>query len=356
MELCAAPIGACPLTGLGAVARGASRSIETSCGETERERYSRHENAIEALAVYALVQAALWSGIAGSTQPGTTLWPRALGLAVAAAVAVYVIAVAPRVHGDGWRGLGLAQPFEFTAFWAQATPASRVGTVALVLAVPLLIVAVGWDALLIRLGIRLTWPDVYARWTAAPWREIGSLGTAVAIAPLLALLLIRWMNLGRAARALARPIGLLLGGIVAVAFVVAAVSGDWTRIREFSWMDRRGAAFLPGLAAYLPWSLLQQWLVLSYLNTRIRKAVPHSGWAGLPGPAITAGLTGLAFGAMHWPNAPLVALTCLGGGVSGWLFQRDRSRNLFLFCLVHGLAGALLATLTPIRMGVGPRL
>ena len=42
---------------------------------------------------------------------------------------------------------------EFTAFWAQATPASRVGAVALVLAVPLLVVAVGWDSLLVRLGI-----------------------------------------------------------------------------------------------------------------------------------------------------------------------------------------------------------
>ena len=86
----------------------------------------------------------------------------------------------------------------------------------------------------------------------------------------------------------------------------------------------------PRLAAYVPWALLQQWLVLSYFNTRIRKAVPRSGWAGLPGRAITAGLTGLAFGALHWPNAPLVAVTCVGGCVSGWLFQRDRSRNLFL--------------------------
>ena len=70
------------------------------------------------------------------------------------------------------------------AFWAQATPASRVGAVALVLAIPLLVVAVGWDSLLIRLGIRLTWPDVYARLIAAPWRQIGSLATAIAIAPL----------------------------------------------------------------------------------------------------------------------------------------------------------------------------
>jgi len=344
------------VTALTAVERGVSHPIETSCGETERDRFSRRENAIEALAVYALVQAALWSGIAGSTQPGTIAWPRAIGLAVAAAVAVYIIAVAPRIHGDGWRGLGLAQPFEFTAFWAQATPASRVGAVALALAVPLLIVAVGWDALLVRLGIRLTWPDVYARLIAAPWRQIGSLGTAMAIAPLLALLLIRWMNLGRAARALARPIGVLLAGIIAAALIGAAVSGDWTRIREFAWMGRQNAAFLPRLAAYVPWALLQQWLVLSYFNTRIRKAVPRSGWAGLPGRAITAGLTGLAFGALHWPNAPLVAVTCVGGCVSGWLFQRDRSRNLFFFALAHGLAGALLATLTPIRMSVGPRL
>jgi hypothetical protein len=335
---------------------GPSRPIETACGEMEHDRCSRRENAIEALAVHALVQAALWSGMAGPAQPGGVPWPRAAGLTAVVLTAVYVITIAPRIHGDGWHGLGLARPHEFAAVWARSGWASRLGATALVVALPLLVVAVGWDSLLVRLGIRLTWPDVYARLIADPWRQIGSVGTAIAIGSLVAALLIRWTNLGRAGRALALPIGLLLAGTVAAAAVAAAAAGDWTRFREFAWTGRHGAAFLPRLAAYLPWALLQQWLVLSYFNTRIRKAVPKSGWAGLPGRAVTAGLTGLAFGAMHWPSAPLVALTCLGGCVSGWLFQRDRSRNLFLFCLAHGLAGALLATLTPVRMDVGPRL
>jgi hypothetical protein len=170
----------------------------------------------------------------------------------------------------------------------------------------------------------------------------------------LAAALIRWANLGTAARAAAWPVGLLLTGVVASAWLAAVSSGNWTRFGQFSWLGRAG--FFPQLAAYAPWALLQQWLLLSYLNTRIRRTVPRTGWLGLPGRVITTGLTGLAFGAMHAPNVPLALLTFAGGCVSGWLFQRDRSRNLSVVALAHGLAGTLLATLTTVPMNVGPRV
>lgn len=336
------------MTAPGAAVRIAARPAESSSGELEPERYSRRENAIEALVVCALVQAVLWTGVAGLPNPGAPAWPRAVGLALAVILGLWVIVVAPRVHGDSRQGRGLPQPREFATIRAQSGLASRLGAGALVLAIPLLLVAVGWDSMLIRLGIRLTWPGVYARLITAPWRQAGTMAAAIAIGALMAWSLIRWTNLGRAARALALPYGLLLAGIAAAALIAAAASGGRPRIT--------GAAFLSRLAAYLPWALVQQWLVLSYLNTRIRKAVPGAGRANLPGRAITAVLTGIAFGAMHWPGLPLVAFTLVTGCVSGWLFQRDRSRNLFLFCLAHALAGALLATLTPIRMDVGPRL
>jgi len=344
------------MTPLAAAVRAGARLMETSCGEVEPERWSRLENGIEALVVYAVLQAALWSGIASPAPLSPIAWPRALGLAAVGVVALYVVLAAWRVHGDTWNGLGLNSPLGFAGFWARSGTWSRLGSAALVLAIPLLVAAVGWDSLLIRLGVRLTWPGAYSRLTEPPWRQAGSLITALAFGALLASVLIRWSNLGSATRQLALPVGLLLAGIVTAALVSAVVTGDWTRFHAFAWTGRRDTAFLPRLAAYLPWGLLQQWLFLSYLNTRIRKAVPMAGWLGVPGRAIAAGLTGLAFGVIHWPNAPLAALTCIAGCVSGWLFQRDCSRNLFLFSLAHAVAGALLTALTPIRMTVGPQL
>jgi hypothetical protein len=344
------------MTPIAAAARGGPRLMETSGGEVEPERWSRLENGIEAIVVYAVLQAALWSGIASPTPLNPIAWPRALGFAAVGVVALYVILAARSVHGDSWNGLGLDGPRESARFWVRSGAAFRIGSAALVLAIPLLVAVVGWDSLLIRLGVRLTWPGAYSRLIDSPWRQAGSLIAALAFGALLAPVVVRWSNLGPAARHLALPAGLLLAGIGAAALISAAVTGDWTRFQAFAWTGRRDTAFLPRLAAYLPWGLLQQWLFLSYLNTRIRKAVPMAGWVGVPGRAIAAGLTGLAFGAIHWPNAPLAALTCIVACVSGWLFQRDCSRNLFLFSLAHGFAGTLLATLTPIRMAVGPQL
>lgn len=337
-----------------AAARRVSRSVETACGEIEHERLSRRANATEALVVYLLIQAALWFGIGLPPVPGGTSWLRVTGLTLAGLVGFYAIVVAPWVHDDDWHGRGVSRPLELSALWPQYSRARRVGAVLLVLAIPVLLVGVNWDSLLVRLGIRLTWPDLYGRLTVTPWRQLGTAGTAIGVGLVLAAFLIRWTNLGSAARLLAWPVGLMLVGIVGVAACLAAGSGDWTRFREFAWAGRRGNAFFPRLAAYLPWGLLQQWLILAYFNTRIRKAVPTSGWAGLPGRAVTAALTGIAFGALHWPNVPLVVFTCLGGCVSGWLFQQDRCRNLFLLGLAHGLAGALVAALTLVRMKVGP--
>jgi hypothetical protein len=171
---------------------------------------------------------------------------------------------------------------------------------------------------------------------------------------LLAGFVVRWSNLASAARDLWRPLGVMLVLLGAAAAVVAAVSGDWIPIRDFSVYGQGSRSFVPQLVAYVPWGLLQQCLLLGYFNTRIRKAVPAAGWAGIPGRHISAGLTGLAFGAVHAPQVPLMAFTCLSGCVLGWLFQRDRSRHLFLMGLAHGLAGAIVATLTSVRMEVGP--
>lgn len=342
------------MTAPAARARREPRVVQTSAGELEPERRSARQNAIEAAAVYALVQVALWSGIA-SRQPAAAPLPRPLGLAVIIAVALYVIAAAPLVHGDSWHGLGLPKPFELVAVWRRSGTARRMAMAALAVAVPLIVAAAGWDSLLVRLGVRAEWPRAYARLIEPPWRQAGTAAAVIALGAATAAWVVRWSNLGRSARALALPALLALAAAAGAVALAAAMSGE-RPIAALAWPDGRGTAVASRFAAYLPWALLQQFLVLGYFNTRFRKIVPAAGWAGIPGAAITAGLTGAAFGAMHWPGTALVAGTGLAGCVFGWLFQKDGTRHLFLAALAHALAGALLASLTPIRMDAGPRL
>ncbi|MFO7691683.1 MAG: hypothetical protein R6V57_01235 [Vicinamibacterales bacterium] len=327
-------------------ARRDRRLIETSGGEFENERLSRGANAAEALAVFLLLQVVLQSGIGSPPRPGDDPLARGIALAAAVIVGIYAILVAPWLHRDGRHGRGLPEPSELRGAWNRYDTARRLGAVVIVLAVPAVVAGAGWDSLLVRLGVRLTWPALYAELTAPPWSAAGTAVAAAVFGLAIAGLLIRWTNLGSAARAMAWPVGFLLAGIAAAAALQAAGSGDGIRVR----------LLIPRLAAYVPWALLQQWVLLAYFNTRIRKAVPPAGWGGLPGPFIAAGLTGVAFGSMHWPDAPLASLTCVAGVVSGWLFLRDRSRNLFLLALAHALAGALATALGLLRMGVGPRL
>jgi hypothetical protein len=343
------------VTGVTGSTRRPPPLIRTASGEVEHEHRSRRANALEALAATLLLLLAFRTGIGLPPDAGEPSWARAAGLGLAMLVGAYTLFAAPWVHGDGWHGLGLAAPFELRSEWTRRGVAFRAAAAVLVTAVPALLAWAGWGAMLVRLGIRQTWPDMYGRMISPPWSVLGMTLTAVVIGPALAVFLIRWNNLATATRAAGRPFGALLAVVAAAAAVSAAGSGDWTRFSEFTWMDG-SRAFLPRLAAYLPWGLLQQWFFLAYLNTRVRKAVPETGWGGMPGRVVSAALTGLAFCAIHWPNAPLMALTFAGGCVSGWLFQQDRSRNLFLLGLAHAFAGALVTTLTAVRMGVGARL
>jgi len=117
-------------------------------------------------------------------QPGALspiAWPRALGLAAVGVVALYVVLAAWRVHGDTWNGLGLNSPLGFAGFWARSGTWSRLGSAALVLAIPLLVAAVGWDSLpdSPRRQADVA-PERTRRLTEPPWRQAGSLITALA--------------------------------------------------------------------------------------------------------------------------------------------------------------------------------
>jgi hypothetical protein len=191
-----------------ALARRPERPVETACGEIEHERFSRRANGAEVLVVYVLVQAALWSGIGHAPDAGRGSWLQTSGLTVAALVLCFVTAVAPWLHGDRWHDLGLSAPRELRERWPEYGWASRLGAIGLSLAVPMLIVGVGWETMLARLGIRAAWPEVYQVLVTAPWKHVGSAGAAAALGLALAGVLIRWTNIAAAARAAAWPVAI----------------------------------------------------------------------------------------------------------------------------------------------------
>lgn len=328
------------------------RSVETSSGEREPEAWSRLGSLAELAVVFAAFHSALWLGAGQPAATGEQAWIRALGVVVATGAAAYAMLVAPRLHGDGWHGLGLAEPGELRAIWPGLTPATRVVALALVVALPIAVLWFGWDYLLIRLGIRRTWPDLYLTLLVSPWRQAAQLGGVAVMGSLFATVLIRWSNLPDALRAFAWPTAIMLVAIVGVAAFDLTDGRDWMGSGTRPAMGR-SRPVLDRISVYLPWAVLQQWVLLGYFNTRVRKVIPPEGAMGLSGRPLAAALTGIVFAAMHAPAASLVLFTLVSGTVWGWLFQRDNSRNLFVVTLAHALCAAALGALTGMSMMVG---
>jgi hypothetical protein len=99
---------------------------------------------------------------------------------------------------------------------------------------------------------------------------------------------------------------------------------------------------------YLAFCLLQQVGLNSFLTNR------SLGYFEKPWPA--AGLAGVLFGALHWPNPVLVPLTLVGGTAMAWLFARER--NILPLALGQAVLGALVWWAFPVAwhhsMRVGP--
>jgi hypothetical protein len=99
---------------------------------------------------------------------------------------------------------------------------------------------------------------------------------------------------------------------------------------------------------YLAFCLLQQVGLNSYLTNRFL------GFFQQPWQA--AALAGAVFGALHWPNPVLVALTLVGGVGMAWLFAKER--NILPLVLGQALLGALVWWAFPLAwhhsMRVGP--
>ncbi len=99
---------------------------------------------------------------------------------------------------------------------------------------------------------------------------------------------------------------------------------------------------------YVAFCLLQQVALNSYLTNRLL------GYFGKPWQA--AGVAGVLFAALHWPNPVLVPLTLMGGAAMAWLFARER--NILPLAVGQAVLGALVWWAFPLAwhhsMRVGP--
>jgi len=298
--------------------------IRNAAGEEERDRLSPRANLIEAGVVFAVAFAAWW------TRTDVVLY---------AAVA-YVFVGARFLHQDGAVAWGLpplgAAPRRFRAAGKPGRPLLLALAAGLLVAVVALSYA-AWPYVLLRTGVRLHAPETYARLAQSALARV-AFGVLVWLA--VVFLLVRWE---RPRAGLWRVVVCLFGLVL----VVAAFVGDWS---GFRWFGDAQHAFLPRAFFYVLWALLQHYVLLGFLNGRLRK-----GLGGVRGGRVWTALgTGAVFGALHLPHASLVAYTFGVGALFGWLFQRERTRDLFALAVAHGIAGTLYTLVLPWPTAVGP--
>ena len=109
-----------------------------------------------------------------------------------------------------------------------------------------------------------------------------------------------------------------------------------------------GQAFL-ALFAYLPWGVVQQYLLNGYFLNRFDRAFS---------PRPSAWLTAALFAAAHTPNWFLMAVALLGGWCATQVYRRHR--NLYFLGIAHATIGFLLFVTVPDsishHLDVGPGL
>ena len=102
-----------------------------------------------------------------------------------------------------------------------------------------------------------------------------------------------------------------------------------------------------GLALYLPWGLLQQYLLNGYFLKRFDTALP---------PRASDATTAVLFSAVHCPNWFLMLLTPVAGYAAIQIYRRHR--NLYFLGMAHATIGFLLFMVFPDtvihHLNVGP--
>jgi hypothetical protein len=192
-----------------------------------------------------------------------------------------------------------------------------------------------------RAGLRRFLAPVYT-WLVSTTEgsTVGFLLTA-GLLMLVGLRLVRWQTWLGTLRASALPALTLCTAIVLLGTGLTPDAGEpWPRASH---------AFERALR-YLFWGFLQQAVVLGWLNTRLRRAIPPARRSR----ALVATLCGGIFALAHAPNLSLAAAAGVGEGWLAWLFQRESTRNLVAAGLLHAILAVMYATFVPGTMDVGP--
>ncbi len=128
---------------------------------------------------------------------------------------------------------------------------------------------------------------------------------------------------------------------VAVLIAVLVGVGLWFETIRPASFERR----LWNLARYLPWGVVQQYLLNGYFLNRLQVVF------GAGKERRTLAVTVLLFTGAHAPNPFLMAVAAAGGWICGRLYLRYR--NLFVLGLAHGLVGFTLHLVTPLWLSRG---
>ncbi len=118
-------------------------------------------------------------------------------------------------------------------------------------------------------------------------------------------------------------------GLIALVMLAGGILLQTTRPMEFP----RGAA---ALGIYLPWGVLQQYVMNGYFFNRFDQVFSPRG-ASLAAAALFSGA--------HLPNWFLMAVTLPLGYCAAHLYRRHR--NLYFLGIAHGVIGFLLFLVVP---------
>jgi hypothetical protein len=315
------------------------QGLVSAAGERECERLSRAANLVEVGLVCGLALCGVWGASALVGDAG-----RPVGVAVAAACAAWALWGSPALHHDTRAARGLPDSLSLRSQWHELDAAGHrlmLATTAVFAVVIASVLNAGWRHLLVRVGFRRYLAPAYAwlAFTSEGW-TVGLLLTA-GLLMLGGLRLVRWQTWLATLRATAWPALVVCAAIVLLGAATADTEDPWPRTSH---------AFQRSLR-YLFWGFLQQALVLGWLNTRLRRAIPPERGSR----ALVATLCGGVFALAHAPNLSLAAVAGVGDVWLAWLFQRDRTRNLVAAGLVHAILAVMYAAFVPGTMEVGPR-
>jgi hypothetical protein len=152
-------------------------------------------------------------------------------------------------------------------------------------------------------------------------------------------------NLLPATKLAALVIGAMAVGLVVIGFALRAAHGA-----AFTVMPRLPPNLISWhrLWGYFAFCVLQQVALNSLVHNRMMSLVKNG--------RTSAALTGLIFGACHWPNPVLVPLTFMGGTAMAWLFGRHR--NIIPLAIGQAILGSIIFWAFPIawhhHLRVGP--